>query len=74
MTAAEATDRKQNGESDYIMEVNKDKFLDASEPHHWEGRTCNDGSKSGFRTNARLGRRPYVDVCPVAGMYICVCV
>ena len=54
------------------MEINKGLFLDAAEPHHWEGRITNDGHMSGFVTNARFGRGRDANVCPVTGVY-CVC-
>ena len=56
------------------MEINKGLFLDAAEPHEWEGRAANDGHKSGFVTNARFGRARVANVCPVTGMYyMCAC-
>ena len=35
LTAAEAAKRENR---EYQIEINKNLFLDANEPHHWEGR------------------------------------
>ena len=52
------------------MKINKDLYLDAAEPHHWEGRAVNDDQRSGFTTNARFGSALVANVCPVTGMNI----
>ena len=60
------------------MKINNGLYLDAAEPHHWEGRAVNDGHRSGFETNARFGSALVANVCPVTGVhvhvYTCVCV
>ena len=70
-TAAEVRARSA---SDYLMEVNKDLFLDANEPHHWEGRYVNDGVIAGLRINGRFGSALVCNVCPVTGTYMYDCV
>ena len=60
------------------MKINNGLYLDAAEPHHWEGRVVNDGHRSGFETNTRFGSALVANVCPVTGVYVhvytCVCV
>ena len=50
------------------MQINNGLFLDATEPHHWEGRMVNDGKISGYPTNARFGSALVANTCPVTGM------
>ena len=55
--------------SQYILQVNKNKFLNAEDPDHMVGRRINEGSISGIPYNARFGASLRSYVCKNTGRH-----
>lgn len=60
---AEATTSK----NQYILRVNKNKFLDTKAPGHMTGKRINEGAISGIPNNVRFGASLRSYVCPKTG-------
>ena len=56
-------------QSRYILEVNANLFLDASNPIYAVGRLINAGGTPGFKINAYFGARTTAALDPATGHY-----